>query len=418
MLSATLTDNGTSTGVANEQVNFTLGVESCQATTDSSGKASCSVTPTDTPGALTAAASFSGDSIYTTSNTSSGFTLNREESQVAYTGPASVHYHDPVTLTATLSDPADSVGIGGKMVGFTLSGGDSCSGTTDNSGHVSCTLTPTSTGSQTVNVSFAGDVDYLSSSGSASFTITAEETTMAYTGPTVILAGSGGATLTAKLLEDGGGAGDTDGDSAVAVAPSPAQTVTLSLGSQSCSGSTDSSGAVTCTIPSVTVPLGPEAVGASFAGNAYYQGSSASTTAIVFAFATRGAFTLGDKTVATATASTTVTWWADVWSSLNLLTGGPAPASDKGFAANITLPTTTPVTPGKCTPNWTTTGGNSPPPTSGVPSYMGVVVTSNVTKNGSSIGGNTVHIVVVKTNPGYGPSPANHGTGTIVATYC
>lgn len=50
--------------------------------------------------------------------------------------------------------------------------------------------------------------------------------------------------------------------------------------------------------------------------------------------------------------------------------------------------------------------------------YMGVVVTSSVKKSGSTISGNSVHIVVVKVNPGYAPSPSNHGTGTIVATFC
>ena len=49
---------------------------------------------------------------------------------------------------------------------------------------------------------------------------------------------------------------------------------------------------------------------------------------------------------------------------------------------------------------------------------MGTLVTSRVTKNGSTIVGNTVHIVVVRTNAGYAPDPSHHGTGVIVATYC
>ena len=53
-----------------------------------------------------------------------------------------------------------------------------------------------------------------------------------------------------------------------------------------------------------------------------------------------------------------------------------------------------------------------------VPSYMGVVVTSSVTSDGSQIAGNAVRIVVVRTDAGYAPNPGHPGTGTVVATYC
>jgi hypothetical protein len=49
---------------------------------------------------------------------------------------------------------------------------------------------------------------------------------------------------------------------------------------------------------------------------------------------------------------------------------------------------------------------------------MGVVVASSVTKSGDVISGNSIHIVVVKVNPGYAPTPDHPGTGTIVATFC
>ena len=57
-------------------------------------------------------------------------------------------------------------------------------------------------------------------------------------------------------------------------------------------------------------------------------------------------------------------------------------------------------------------------PPSTVPSYMGVLVASSITKTGSTISGNTIKIVVVKTDPGYSGNPGHAGTGTIVATYC
>jgi hypothetical protein len=49
---------------------------------------------------------------------------------------------------------------------------------------------------------------------------------------------------------------------------------------------------------------------------------------------------------------------------------------------------------------------------------MGVVVTSKITKSGTVLSGNSIHIVVVKVNPGYSPNPLNHGTGTIVTSFC
>jgi hypothetical protein len=49
---------------------------------------------------------------------------------------------------------------------------------------------------------------------------------------------------------------------------------------------------------------------------------------------------------------------------------------------------------------------------------MAVIVSSSVSKSGPTISGNTVHLVVVKTNPGYAPDPGHAGTGTVVAQIC
>jgi hypothetical protein len=37
---------------------------------------------------------------------------------------------------------------------------------------------------------------------------------------------------------------------------------------------------------------------------------------------------------------------------------------------------------------------------------------------GSTISGDTEHLVIVKTNPGYAPNPGHAGTGTVVAQVC
>lgn len=49
---------------------------------------------------------------------------------------------------------------------------------------------------------------------------------------------------------------------------------------------------------------------------------------------------------------------------------------------------------------------------------MAVIVTSKATQSGDTISGNTPHIVIVKTNPGYEPNPGHAGTGTVVLNVC
>ncbi len=417
-LAADLTVQGTSVPIPSGTINFTLGSQGCSAATDASGHASCSFTITQHPGSPGVSASYAGDSAYNSTSASAGFTINKEESQVTYNGGTTAEYHDPFTASATLTDPEDGLPIAGKAIAFTLGTGDTCSGTTNSSGIASCSITPTQIpgSSYSVKAEFAGDIDYLSDDDSTSFTITKEETTTTYTGPTVILAGSGGATLSAHLEEDGANDDDSDGGSA---APNPAgQTITFTLGSQSCNATVNSSGIASCTISSVSAAtLGSKTLNTSFAGDDYYKPSSDNDVVIVFAFPSRGGFVLGDVTVAGSGPSTIVTWWSDSWWSLNSLSGGAAPLSFKGFAGSVTtLPTTSPAN--SCGTTFKTLPGNSPPPTSGVPSYMGVLVASSVAKTGNEINGNWGKIVVVRTDAGYAPSPGHPGTGTIVATFC
>jgi uncharacterized repeat protein (TIGR01451 family) len=406
-VSATLTDEN-SNALAGKTVGFSLNAtETCSGTTDGSGVASCSITPGESAGPYTLVASYSdsSDPKYATSAASAPFTVTKEETVLTYNGATTSDFNDPATVSATLTDDSSNV-LPGKTINFTLGGVDVCSGVTDVTGTASCSLTPSEmAGNYSLVASFDDTTDphYATTSTSALFTVTLEEATASYVGPTVILQGSSGVTLSGKLLEDG-------------VTPIAGRMLTLGLGAQSCSGTTDASGIASCSLI-FTGPLGPEPLSVTFLSDGYYvSASDNSQTATVFAFPTRGAFTLGNLTAGAAGPTTKVTWWSDVWSSLNKLSGGPAPDSFKGFAGTVKLPTTTPAT--GCTPKWTTLPGNSPPPTSGVPSYMGVLVTSKVTKSGSDISGDVTHIVVVKVNPGYGPNPSSAGTGKIVATFC
>lgn len=412
-LSARLTNNDNSLGVAGKTIDFSIGSETCSATTNLFGDASCPVTLADLPGgSYSVQATFTGDVDYEASGASTPFTVNKEDTRLIYGGPATSHYHDSFTASATLTDLHDGTPIAGKTITFTL-GSDSCQSATDGSGNAHCSLTPSQVSATSITATFAGDAYFLPSSDSKPFSITPEETTTTYTGPKVILASASGATLTATLVEEG--SNNADGDPSPVV-PNPTETVTLSVGSQSCQATTTSlSGDVSCTIPSISVPLGPETVKASFGGDSFYQASSDSANAIVFAFPSSGVFTLGDLTVATAGPST-VTWWSNNWYLLNSLSGGQAPPPFKGFVGTVTLPSTTPAN--FCSRTWSTSGGNSPPPPPTVPSYMGVIDSKKITKSGNTISGSYFKIVVVKTNPGYAPGPLNQGTGKIVDTFC
>lgn len=342
------------------------------------------------------------------------------DATLTYKGATTGDYHDSAAMSATLVSSGDGSPAVGKIIKFQIgpSSTDVCAATTDGTGAASCSIKVSqASGPSTVTASFAGDSFFKAASDSRSFTITREETTLSFTGPTVILAGSGSTTLSAKLVEDG--ASDDDGDGGAA-APNPSgQTITFTLGAQSCSGTTDATGAATCSIANVSgQTLGSKTLTATFAGDTYYRPSSASADVIVFAFPSRGAFVLGDTTIATATPGTPVTWWSPDWSFQNSLSGGIAPDAFKGFAGTVTtLPTTTPAN--NCGTTFLTRSGNSTPPTADVPTYMGVIVGSSVTKGQQgNISGAWGQIVVVKTNPGYSPATGHRGTGEIVATFC
>ena len=136
--------------------------------------------------------------------------------------------------------------------------------------------------------------------------------------------------------------------------------------------------------------------------------NSSSTSAFVFCVVADGNFVIGDKNAAVGTA---VTFWGAQWWKLNTLSGGPAPAAFKGFENEPAAAT--------CGTYWSTDPGNSPPPPPGpLPAYMAVLVASSISKSGPTISGNTPHVVVVKTNPGFAPDPGHSGTGTVVGQIC
>jgi uncharacterized repeat protein (TIGR01451 family) len=136
--------------------------------------------------------------------------------------------------------------------------------------------------------------------------------------------------------------------------------------------------------------------------------NTSSTSALVFCLVPGGNFVIGDGNAATGTP---VTFWGAKWSKLNSLSGGTAPASFKGWEDSPDVVT--------CGTSWTTRPGNSPPPPAApLPSVIAVIVSSSIDKSGPTISGDTVHMVVVRTNPGYAPNPGHAGRGTVLGQIC
>lgn len=323
------------------------------------------------------------------------YEVTRRLTAVTYDGAVTGDYHDPVAVSARLVDTSatPNVAVAGVEVRFAL-GTAGCPATTDASGRAACTLSPDqAAGPATLTVAFDGNARFEPSSTSADFTVTKEQTTLAYSGPTVI-ANKGGVTLRGTLQEEG-------------VAPVAGRSVTFTVGTgpaaQLCTGVTNAAGTAECTIAVLNQPLGPGSVSAGFAGDGFYLPASASVATMLFEYLPAGSFVVAG---ATAGEGRPVTFWGSQWAKDN---GGAS--SFKGYA-----PTTDPGPPA-CGGTWTSAGGNTAPPAS-VPSYMAVAVTDEVTASRPDVGGRITRVVVVKTDPGYGPDPGKAGTGTVVATVC
>jgi Big-like domain-containing protein len=400
LVAATLNSGGNP--VPSETVTITLGGgPSCSPMTNSMGIASCLLAPNQPAGTITLTASFSGDSTYGASSASTPFTVLLEETALAFTASSatSSDYNDPATIQVQLTTDGGTTVIPSEPLIITLGSGlgaPTCSGFTNSSGIVTCPITPNEmAGTYTLNVSFAGDPFYAASSAATTFTVTKEETAVKFaSGSPTVIANGHSTTFSATLLEDG-------------VTPIANRTLTITIGTQSCiTGPTDGTGAGSCTIL-INQTLGPGTVKASFLGDGFYLPSSVSEPVIVFAFLASGSMIIGNLDSAV---NTPVTFWGAQWAKLNSLSGGAAPDSFKGFAV---------TSPQACGGNWMSGPGNSSgPPAGPLPSYMGVIASSTIAQSGSIIAGDVPKIVVVMTNPGYGPNPGHAGTGTVVAVYC
>jgi len=129
---------------------------------------------------------------------------------------------------------------------------------------------------------------------------------------------------------------------------------------------------------------------------------------LMYANANGGNFVITDGYAARGSSAT---FWGAQWASAIPLAGRTGPADFKGFADN-------PSGPATCGSTWSTTAGNSSHPPDNVPTYMAVIVSSSISQDQARISGNSVELVIVKTDPGYAPDSGHSGTGTVIAVLC
>jgi PKD repeat protein len=168
--------------------------------------------------------------------------------------------------------------------------------------------------------------------------------------------------------------------------------VTFTAGGANCTALTDAAGDASCTLPPAALALGPSTVTVRFDGDTLYSASTAAGQVVIYGIPTGGLFAVGDRSATGA-----VTFWSPAWWLANILSGGSAPAGFKGFVQ--------PAGTG-----WTASPGLAHVPTT-VPEWMGVVVTTAVTKDGAVITGEKTRLVVVHVDT---YDPALIGQGTIV----
>jgi hypothetical protein len=349
----------------------------CSAVVTGAGGLNATLTPTYSnnidagTNTASASASFAGDDNHNPGTGSANFTILKASSTTTVTCPVSVPYN------ATAQTPCSAVATG--------------------VGNLSASVTPTYTnnvivGQATASATYAGDNNHESSTGSANFNITqiGSSTTIS-TSVNPSLLGTM-VTFTAKVTVAAG---------------APTGTVTFTDGATVIGTASVGAGGIAVFQTSL-LAVGSHPIVATYGGDNNFTGSASTPlNQIVYAFAGTGAFVIGDVTAAPGV-GTSVMFWGAQWEKNNALSGPKANASFKGFANRTSTPPAAGTT-------WFTDPGNSSNPPATVPAYMGVIVASTDVKNGSTISGNTVKIVVVKTNAGYDDNPGHAGTGTIIS---
>ncbi len=282
-LSATLTSAGA--GISGESITFSVNAtEVGTASTDSSGFATLTVA---CPRGINAGtypgyikATFVGDAKYAGSSGTSTLTVTQATTSLAV-APATGTYGGTLTLSATLTSGGS--GVTGEPISLSLNGTAVGTASTNASGvaTLSVSLSGYNAGNISVGANFAGDTNYLPSSGGSSLTVTPAPTTLTVSGSGIY----GGTASVSATLTSGG----------VVV---PDGLISFTANGVNNTATTNSAGVATLT----GVPLGginagtyANSVSANFGGNTNYLSSSGT-----------GSLTVGQASSATVIAPSSV----------------------------------------------------------------------------------------------------------------
>jgi len=276
-LAATLVDSS-SNPISGALITLTLapnspGPQSCSATTNGSGVASCTINPvTVDDGIRGVTASYAGNGGYVANSTSATITVNPQPADnLTYTGDTIMTNGASATVSARLTD-ALSNGLSGRLITFTLApagNAQQCTGTTDSNGNASCVITSVNEtpGSRIVHVAFGGDT-YPANSVDAVVTVNnGPQDTLTYSGSALTSGQSG--ILRATL---------TDSVSGNPIVGQPVELTLAPAGvDQDCTGTTNGSGVASCSIGIVQAAAGTYNVVATFGGGGGYPANQTTT---------------------------------------------------------------------------------------------------------------------------------------------
>jgi len=177
IVKALLTEKDTGDPLAGKTIKFVLEDQEISATTDSQGIAQTSLTISQSANTYNIMAIFEGDDMYYGSSDSEEFEVQKEDTEVDYTGPLSGTEDSTITFKAQLSEKDSQVGnLSGKSIRFKL-GSILKTATTNNDGKASVSVTLSlSPGTYTLKTEFLGDGYYLSSYTTDSFKIEPKHT--------------------------------------------------------------------------------------------------------------------------------------------------------------------------------------------------------------------------------------------------